>query len=278
LGVVPETFVCERLKDPLTAVREWETPIDDRFALDLVCRQMVRELLAMADRHGMGLHEIEGELRTETGQVTIDIRLARPTKDERHLSRILELRFERQSWSGGVVAVRWSALCLGRLEQVQESWLDDDAGKDASREFIALIDRLSGRLESNAVLRVEVLPDPQPEHAVRLVPWTDAGRPRAAEFTPPPEQSRGRPFRLLSNAQPLSVASVVPDGPPLRMTWRGEDHLVVRSWGPERIATGWWREQDVQRDYYRAEWDDGTHVWVYLDQRNSRWFLHGFFD
>ena len=53
---------------------------------------------------------------------------------------------------------------------------------------------------------------------------------------------------------------------------------LVRSWGPERIATGWWRTQDVERDYYRAEWEDGTEVWIYLDPRNSRWFLHGFFD
>ena len=65
---------------------------------------------------------------------------------------------------------------------------------------------------------------------------------------------------------------------PIRMVWQREDCRVVRSWGPERIATGWWRAEDVERDYYRAEWEDGTQVWVYRDQRNGRWFLHGFFD
>ena len=78
--------------------------------------------------------------------------------------------------------------------------------------------------------------------------------------------------------QPIAVSSVVPDGPPVRMVWQGEDRLVARAWGPERIETGWWRAQDVERDYYRAEWEDGTQVWVYRDQRNGRWFLHGFFD
>ena len=77
---------------------------------------------------------------------------------------------------------------------------------------------------------------------------------------------------------PIDVTSIVPDGPPIRMVWNRQDCLVVRSWGPERIATGWWRAQDVERDYYRAEWEDGTQVWVYRDQRNGRWFLHGFFD
>jgi hypothetical protein len=28
----------------------------------------------------------------------------------------------------------------------------------------------------------------------------------------------------------------------------------------------------------RAEWDNGTHVWVYRDHRAGRWFLHGYFD
>ena len=91
LGLLPETFVCERLLEPLTTLREWEVPIDDRFALGLVCRQMLGELLSMAERHGMGLQELEGELRTETGHVTIEIRLVEPTRDERHLAQLAEI-------------------------------------------------------------------------------------------------------------------------------------------------------------------------------------------
>jgi protein ImuB len=52
----------------------------------------------------------------------------------------------------------------------------------------------------------------------------------------------------------------------------------MRAWGPERIATGWWRGPDVERDYYRAEWEDGSHAWIYRDRRADHWFLHGFFE
>ena len=97
-------------------------------------------------------------------------------------------------------------------------------------------------------------------------------------FRLPPEQSRARPFRLLGAPEPIDVISIIPDGPPLRMAWQRENARVVRSWGPERIETGWWRTEDVERDYYRAEWEDGTHVWIYRDRRSGRWFLHGFFD
>lgn len=280
LGLLPETFICERLKEPLRVLREWENPIDDRFALAYLCRQMLQELLSLAKRHGMGLQELEGELRTETGRVPIEIRLVEPTRDEGHLAQLVELQLERRTWTGGVVAIEWTARRLGRLEQAQGRLFDDDddAGTKMSRSFNTLVDRLTSRLEARSVLRAEFHPDAQPEYVARLVPWTSAGLAAADRFRLPPEESRGRPCRLLSIPQPIDVASLVPEGPPIRMVWEGKRYVVVRSWGPERIATGWWRAQDVERDYYRAEWEDGTQVWVYCDLRDGRWFLHGFFD
>jgi protein ImuB len=278
LGLLPETFVCERLKEPMRSVREWEVPIDDRFILGLACREMVRELLSMSERHGMGIQELEGELRTESGPVSIEIKLVEPTRDDGHLAQLVELQLERQTWSGGIIAVRWDALRLGRLEQAQGCWFQEDSETKTSRSFNTLVERLTSRLESSAVLRVEFVADSQPEHVVRLVPWTKTKPPETDGFMPPPEQSRGRPCRLFDSPVPIEVASIVPDGPPIRMVWQRKDWRVVRSWGPERIATGWWRAEDVERDYYRAEWEDGTQVWVYRDQRNGRWLLHGFFD
>ena len=67
LGLLHETFTYERLKEPMSSVREWEVPIDDRFILGLACREMLRELLSLAERHGMGIQELEGRLQTESG-------------------------------------------------------------------------------------------------------------------------------------------------------------------------------------------------------------------
>jgi protein ImuB len=278
LGRLAETFVCEQLKEPMTSVREWEVPIEDVFVLGLACREMLRDLLSLAERHGMGIQELEGKLQTESGPLTIEIKLVEPTRDVGHLAQLIELQLERQTWSGGIIAVRWDALRLGRLEQAQGSLFHEDSETKTSRSFNTLVERLSSRLEANAVLRVEFVADSQPEHVVRLVPWTKTKPPDTDGFMPLPEQSRGRPCRLFGSPVPIEVASIVPDGPPIRMVWKRDDCRVVRSWGPERIATGWWRAVDIERDYYRAEWEDGTQVWVYRDQRNGRWFLHGFFD
>ena len=68
----------------------------------------------MAGRLSMGIQELEGELRTETGSVSINIRLVEPTRDDRHLAQLVELQLERQRWTGGIMAIRWTALKLGR--------------------------------------------------------------------------------------------------------------------------------------------------------------------
>ncbi len=278
LGLRPELFAAERLREPLTAIRECDEPLDDRLTVAHLCRQMLRTLLSGADHPGAGLQELEGELRTESGVVGLEIRLVEPSRDEGHLAQLVELQLERCIWPGGVVAVRWTVLRLGRMPRVQGNWLAEGAEADTSRQLAALVDRLGSRLGNSAVLRAEVLPDAQPERAVRLSPWTEAGPVKAEDDSLPPEQLRCRPFRLLADPRPIAVVSIVPDGPPIRVTWEKQDYRVVRSWGPERIATGWWRSRDVERDYYRAEWEDGAHAWVFRDRRDGRWFLHGFFE
>ena len=75
---------------------------------------------------------------------------------------------------------------------------------------------------------------------------------------------------------PLEVLSVVPEGPPIQFRWQGTDYRVLRSWGPERIQTGWWRGNYIRRDYYRVATTEGNRFWIF--RRHGDWFLHGVFD
>jgi len=87
-----------------------------------------------------------------------------------------------------------------------------------------------------------------------------------------------RPLRLAARPVALAVVSVVPDGPPLWFTLWGQRHRIARSWGPERIETGWWRGRAVRRDYYRVETDEGRRHWLFRRLTDSQWFWHGDFD
>jgi protein ImuB len=102
----------------------------------------------------------------------------------------------------------------------------------------------------------------------------------------------------------------VPDGPPMRFTWRRVAYAVAEAAGPERIAPEWWRHlsapqaqvppddddglsgeivdpeaREKTRDYYVAESADGARFWMYREGFYGaadaggapRWFLHGLF-
>lgn len=278
-GRKAELFVVERPREPLAVVREWDEPIEDRLTIGLICREMLRELMGAMGHPGAGFQELEGRLKTEADAVVLGIRLARPSRDEGHLGQLVELELERSKFAGGVVTIRWAVVELGRLQDAERGWFGTGGQSESGRQVVGLIDRLSSRLGSDAVLRVEALPDAQPEHAIRLVPWTAPRTARGNEgYAPPLESSRRRPLRLLGEPREIEVVPGAEDGLPTRLWWGEKDRRVVRCWGPERIATGWWRAPDVQRDYYRAEWEDGTHAWVFRDLRGGRWFLHGFFE
>jgi protein ImuB len=74
------------------------------------------------------------------------------------------------------------------------------------------------------------------------------------------------------------VLAAFPAGIPCKFLWSGKEYTVRQAWGPERIETGWWRGHDVQRDYYTVETHAGTRLWLFRQQADNRWFLHGCFD
>jgi protein ImuB len=121
-----------------------------------------------------------------------------------------------------------------------------------------------------------------PAHAPRL----------AKASMPPTEQdslSAARPLRLFTRPERIDALAQVPDGPPIRFSWRHIMHQVARAEGPERIATEWWRDDRgnrLTRDYFRAEDSDGARMWIYREglfghevkpSQVPRWYLHGLF-
>jgi protein ImuB len=67
-------------------------------------------------------------------------------------------------------------------------------------------------------------------------------------------------------------------GKPQRFHHAGADGTIVACVGPERIETGWWRGDDIGRDYYMAETKQGTRWWMFRRLMDGRWFLHGCFE
>jgi protein ImuB len=79
---------------------------------------------------------------------------------------------------------------------------------------------------------------------------------------------------LKNRPSPITAVSFYPGD---SFHWNGHDRIVERSWGPERIETGWWRGNDIRRDYYIVETDAGERLWVFRNLLDESWYLHGVF-
>src|SRR5690606_15571300 len=126
--------------------------------------------------------------------------------------------------------------------------------KPAAESAEALLERLQGRFGTAAVHGLCAVPEHRPEKA-----WAKS------------QSGHGGQSRLLVHeARPLWLLQqpAVIEG--------GKASLTLGS-GPERIESGWWDEQHVARDYYVAKNGHGQRLWVFLDHRARRWFLHGLF-
>jgi protein ImuB len=70
----------------------------------------------------------------------------------------------------------------------------------------------------------------------------------------------------------------------VRFRWRRVFYSITRAEGPERIASEWWREDALTRDYFRVEDAAGHRFWIYREglygrelSSPGRWYLHGVF-
>jgi protein ImuB len=179
------------------------------------------------------------------------------------------------------------------------------------RVLARLIDRLTSRLGKQQVSRPQLCADAQPEfsfemqavveldmqrwchHVLRptrksLAASCGQGRPSPPQKTQHHKQRSGwalgqqlsidaRPLWYWGSPLEIQCHTKSRTGAPVRLFHSGSWQQVVRSWGPERIETGWWRSRAVRREYFRVEIGSGQRFWVFRQLPTSQWFLQGNF-
>lgn len=235
-----------------------------------------------ARRFTLGLYRADGTA-TSAGAGT-----SRPCRDPRHVLALLSGAMDRLDAGFGIDML---TLAADRVEPLAESQtvFVADGGSAAPDALPRLIDRLSGRLGAGAVSLLASADSHLPERACRRLPALVASGPLPQVATGGGAVSASRPPFFLEPPEPIAVLAEVPEGAPLRFTWRRLSRHVVHAEGPERIAPEWWREIGAkasrERDYYRLEDTSGGRYWVFRSGRYGRdddegtpaWFMHGLF-
>jgi protein ImuB len=286
LGELPEPLQSIPWVPRAEAVQAWEYPLQQQEAVLLVLRRLLENVLAQLAPRQEGILRLQVELRGEgSASWCCELGLVRPAVSAGYLAELVGARWQRRP---GRAATGWNqlavrALATGRVRCRQGGLLDQDLQAVGQREFERLLEQLSTRLGESRVLRATLWPDAQPEFAFRCQPLIGSPPPAAASDSRPAAAvfCAARPLWLKTSPQPIQVLAAVSQGPPLRFRWHERDYVVRRSWGPERIATGWWRSAVVRRDYYRVETDRGQRLWLFREgtgEDREAWFVHGVFE
>lgn len=272
MGILAEPVASVEQHRPVRAEARLAAPIGDpTHFLPLLCA----DLCAQLEQRGLGCRRLRLTVYRTDGEVsTVDLVIARGSRDARHLHGLFKGRLDRIDPGFGFDLITLDAGMVEPLGAAQAR-LDGGGGEDL--ELPRLIDRLAARFGSKAV-RAPVL---QASHVPeRAEGWGGGATPSA----PPP--SRERPIRLLTRPEEIRVLHALPEGPPAQFVWRRQTHRVARCEGPERIAPEWWKDRPGTRlrDYFKIEDQAGRRFWLFREGLHEdgrggdpRWFLHGMF-
>jgi protein ImuB len=226
-------------------------------------------------REGKGaLRLILKLFRSDGSRLNVPAGFSAPTHDAGHMLRILKPRLEDIDAGFGIDAMTLEARETAEAPVRQHGFLGDDS----TLALEQLNDRVLNRHDA-PFLVLEDAASHIPEHAETAKPCLTLRPGAAARVT-----STARPLLIFEMPEPVAVVAAVPDGPPMRLTWRRVTRRIVKAQGPERLAPEWWRADRSARprDYYVAEDVQGRRYWLYReglygepDGPPPKWFVHG---
>lgn len=278
LGRAGEPFDPIVPEAPPSVTLRFLEPIATAEAIEEACAEAVRRLIPDLAEAGLAVRRLVLICdRVDNIEQSVEVSTSRATREGAHLRRLLCAMIATIEPGFGIERIR---LIAARVEPLGAQPIAGAlAGETAAPDLAPLIDRLAVRLGARRLYRLSAVESDVPERGLaRLGPLEGA-----AAWPDWP-----RPVRLLMPPEPIDrVMALLPDGAPMRFSWRGRAYRVASADGPERIYGEWWkspREADAVRDYFQVEDEDGGRFWLYrcgdgVDPGTGdlSWRLHGLF-
>lgn len=298
-GAAPEPLDPIIPPQHIAITRRFAEPIATAHAIAHWLGDLVADLTVALAEAGQGARALLFAAERVDGSVqTIRIGLARPTRDAPHILRLIARRIEEVDPGYGIDAL---TLHVRRADPLGPETLGAHLAEEQTPDLTPLVDTLANRIGMARLWRHRPVESDVPERSVAPLPPLDPPErdttrlrlddvrrldTRAPDHPWHPRWPR--PIRLLRRPERIDhVLAELPDFPPLRFTWRGTTHRVIRGDGPERITGEWWKrsaERGAIRDYFRVEDDTGKRFWLFRRGDGQRaetgdltWYMHGTF-
>lgn len=280
LGDAPEPLSFYESDQPLVAQWPFETAVRNGDVLESVLGRLLEQLTQILAHRQCGALRVRilyflDASRHEPSSKRIELRLFRPTTCPKELAELAALQIAELHFSHAVKTIRVQIVETTPLE-VRQRKLFDDESQQNSHELALLVNRLSSRVGSNRVLRIEKQSSHDPRRSFRYLPATEFEAKAYRLTTQQTERLRRFPLAFYGDQSQSIQVKTLSDNTPaaiLRQGWQ----KVVHAWGPERVETGWWRGRGFRRDTYWIELSDGRRLWLNFDRRTRQWRLAGEF-
>ncbi|MGE3710238.1 MAG: DNA polymerase Y family protein [Hyphomicrobiaceae bacterium] len=304
--------VLGRTAEPLPALdeppvhlvrRAFAEPLVSAEGVEAAAKELAEEICRLLDARGAGGSRFTLALyRSDGTAAQVRIGTSRPVREPGHLMRLFAERLARIDAGFGIDAMTLAAHHAEPAPACQTSLPAAGIGSGANDPAALadlLVDRLSNRIGSARVQRLQSVDSHIPERAWRRVPaiLNRVSRPSCGgQAVEQAGAGKTRPQFVLPVPERIAVMAEVPEGAPVRFTWRRCARWVIRWQGPERIEPEWWRMIGRAatsramhfvrpRDYYMIEDADGGRYWVFRDGLYDRetddgppvWYMHGLF-
>jgi protein ImuB len=221
-------------------------------------RRLLAEMEGTLRGRGAGVQELLLDLEHGARRRTrVPLSFATPEREAEFILAIAREKLGRLELPAPTSGIRLAADRLQPFSPREGTWLPGREERAVGRA--RLIERLAARLGPGRVFGIALADDHRPERGWKSPP----AAPSRTAF-----EGGARPAWLLNRPQKLVSGA---GGP----TLQGRLSLVA---GPERIETGWWDGEPVNRDYFVAANPAGETYWIYRERREpGAWYLHGVF-
>lgn len=280
-----DQMLC-RVAEPIEPIRTPELvevskafaePIGAAETINKYVGRLVAQLVDELQKRGLGVRRADLIVEKVDGKrQAIRAGTAKPVRDVAWLTKLFRDRTEKIEPGFGIEKLTLVAVMAEPLEEAQKAsaLVEDDV-----TDVTPLIDIYGNR--GQRVYRVAPVASDVPERSVQRI--SAAADPVAVTWV----SHWRRPVRLLAQPELIEAIALMPDRPPVSITWRGKRRKIKRADGPERIFGEWWQrdsEMEAVRDYFVIEDEAGERLWVFRsgdgvdpDTGSHRWFCHGIF-
>ncbi|TAV10207.1 DNA polymerase Y family protein [Rhizobium leguminosarum] len=276
-GRTPEPIDPIRTAELVEVSRAFAEPIGAAETINKYAARLVVQLVDELRRRGLGVRRADLIVETVDGtRQAIRAGTAKPARDVARLTKLFKDRTEKIEPGFGIEKMTLVAVMAEPLEEAQKS---SSLVEDEVVDLTPLIDIYGNR--GQRVYRVAPVASDVPERSVQRI--RAASDPIEAAWV----NHWRRPVRLLARPEQADVMALLPDHPPVWITWRGKRRKVKNADGPERIFGEWWErnsEMAAVRDYFVIEDEGGERLWIFrsgdgvdTETGSHKWFVHGVF-